>query len=177
MLGTTSAVISAWEKGMYSPEYEKLILLCDNLEVTPNDLICPEKETNTLTEIESQILSAVRNTLPYGQQRVLQDALYQRNQYPADGEYKTKPSPVFLSEDDPDYNMMKEKVTELIELKEQTKYSHEQIVRFLWLAGYDGKVSLFNIKQLFWQKKVPSEELYRYIRAFMTYQYVVAIVE
>lgn len=176
-VGTTNTVVSAWEKDTYYPEFEKFLKLCDCLETTPNDLICPEHEFDVLSKTEEAIINAVRGTLPIGQQHVLEDALYQQQRYPIDQKEKKKSSPVFLTKGDDDYEEMTQRLQELIDLKNKTKFSLEQLTRFLWIAGYDGKLSQFNVQQVFRGTKIPSKRLFNYMKACMEYKYIITIIE
>ena len=67
ILKVSNQTISYWENGKYLPDYELLIPLCKELDITINDLINGEKQSNE--EENKKIIEKIINFLTYLEQQ------------------------------------------------------------------------------------------------------------
>lgn len=184
----TPNIISYWEKGQSRPDVDKLLKLCEVLEVSPNDLldyseIADRNGILVLSPEEIRIIQDIRDLDEKGLEAV-QAVLNKEksrchemnNDSSSPKEYLSVPdeSP-FLEKGDPDYAVMKERCSKLKKLKKKTYHSYEDITRFLWNLGYGDKICIAFVIGVIAGRRVPNEQLYNCIRAYLEDDYHLSI--
>lgn len=180
---SSAAIISNWEKNVNKPDIDKLMRLCITLEVTPNYLLdIYSSEDREISSEEWEIVQDLRDLDEERLQPVLEEIKRQKEiltQWEK-GYRVSSPHeitlPVFLTEKDTDYKRMKALCAYLCVLREEKDIRYEDITRFLWSIGYGENICLANVIGIFKPgRKVPNQQLFTRIEAFLKGQYKIII--
>lgn len=171
----SAAVVSAWESGISQPSTMTTIRnLCTTLNINLYDLFGMQpSEENVLSSYQSEILSKTE---------FLDVPAYQRIMAVIDEEYKRcyassasdiAPSqlnvslPIFLERTDPDYEDIKAKMCILKKSRKKKGFSASSITHFLWMAGFNGYISIAQVCAIFAGVLVPSKQLYNCLYSYI----------
>lgn len=179
----SATVVSNWEKNYNQPDLNKLLSLCEVLQVSPNYLVGyapPDSLSSTdLSQSELELVKRMRLLDERGTATVLQTLQMQEDfvsSYNNDrrdfavAESLDLPSSVFLAASDSKYNTMKKRARDLKPLKKNSYRSFEDITKFLWDLGYGDRICLAYVIQVFNGTKVPCQLLYQHISSYLTHQ-------
>lgn len=174
---STASIISNWETNTNKPDLDKLILLCDALDVSPAYLLDYYTDAVPLSADEKRLVEKYRRVDERGAKDLLAHADYlvqQMENYENDNPDQDIPEisdqiimPVFLTESDEDYPEMKKKCRSLRTLKRNSRKSYLDITKHLWKTGYGEIMCLAYVIQIFGGDRVPSRQLYDHIADFL----------
>ncbi len=174
-LGLTSvSSVSNWEAGVYKPDLDRFIEICQALQVSPGRLLGMSDERIYLSDIEEMLIRRFRLSDAEGQgeimevsQRVMERCGYYSNGKPVEVSF-----PLFILPGDPDYGEIRNGYKELRKMRRKNRVSYEAI--FLHLARlspiYDSHLCIAYIMAIFRGARCPSRELYNRIYAFLATQ-------
>ena len=188
LVGVNSAsTIGNWEAGLATPDYDKLCFLADLFETSIDALMGrPNRDitvqpSNKEQSPEEKLLEkysfcdvighdTIRNCIEYQYLRC--------TTVPSGtGQKKNTANPharLFISADDKDYDIMKEKMVYLKKLRKNARKSCSEITQYLWGCGYGDDICIAYIMDLFgvgFSGRVPSQFLYDDIEAFLKGNY------
>lgn len=173
-------VISTWEADKNCVNTPKLEQLCRIFNKSADYFIFGSTSEIELSSNEYQLLTNFRNCDAIGKDVILSIAGSQKLRCEKDltqkqdnnkqnedcnvTEYVLSAQPIneniFLSKDDSDYTKMKALIPELRQKRKQSFAEDTLVVRLLHYSGYNTKIGLIDLEQLFLGAKVPSKKLY-----------------
>ena len=188
-LGSIST-LGNWETGIASPDFANLCFLADLFKVSTDYLLGRTESVESDSEIDNdykqdssyELLKKYDSCDEIGQGAIEVCINYHFNRCtsvtPAKSHKNKQRKPIkrlFLREDiDDNYSDMQSKMRELKILRKHSKKSYMEITNFLWDCGYGEEICLGYIMDIFGvglNKRVPCEELYNDIEAFLTGTY------
>lgn len=189
----TPSTIGNWESGVATPDYEKLVFLADLYNVSTDyllgraeqpfgeveDDVKPDAPTSKASKIAQEFdfcdedaQLAIENMVHFYYLRSTQEIDSNEGGKTVDTE-KT----LFLDESkDSDYATMKDKLPYLKALRKSAKKSCVDITRYLWKVGYENKISITNVLEIFGtglKQQVPCKELFYDIEMYLKGYYTV----
>lgn len=185
-LGLNNSTISSWENGYSVPDFDNIEALCMALNVFPDELILGKPIEPYFSLDEQRIITLYRATNDVGRRAIMQlaESLVEQSRIDElDFNYlrhqRLNIKELFLKQNDPDYTEMVSLLPELRNLKDSAKplRSHADIADFLRHTGVDDCITEFDIKAIFLSKpkKVPSRQLYLYIKSYLMGEYDVIL--
>ena len=186
----SAGTVGNWESGTAIPDIEKLSLLADMFSVSidylvgrvnDDELASQDTENTNPDELafvkmcrlcDELARDRIKSTIQYEYERCTKEP--ERPKYNRGSRGVQR---LFLSEDiDDDYELMAKKAESLKKLKKATKVGYTDITKYLWHIGYGNEICLAFVHSIFGvglTKKVPSQELYEDIEAFLKEDYFI----
>lgn len=172
---SSPGVISNWEKDLFRPDIDKLMLLCNALDVSVNYLLDYYDHTESFSQEELDLIRKYRQIDERGASEVskfLDMQIQQIKQFDQENENTSDPDirivwPIFLKDTDQLYSQIKKQCAQLRRKKKKSRKSYLDITKHLWEIGYGDAICLGYVIQIFSGDRVPSKQLYQDIADFL----------
>ena len=176
---SSQKVISSWELDHRTPDVDTVISICSILNVSADYLLGIDEEhsADSITTEEQFLLDDYRQLDEDGKE-IVQDCtkkqLERINHRIGDENAKYLKNgmtreDLFLSPEDKDYDLLKEKMKELKKVKKKAMVSYDLLLSLLVLRGYSSHLSIYDLMTLFNGKKVPSKRFYNDMEYVISY--------
>lgn len=183
----STSTIGNWEAGIATPDYDKLCFLADLFETSIDSLM--GRQNRNVAELglnkgqspEGELLEKYNFCDEIGQDAIrncIEHQYLRCTTVPTGtGQKKNTVTPrarMFISEDDKDYDLMKEKMVYLKKLRKNARKSCSEITQYLWGCGYGDDICIAYIMDIFGvglSGRVPNSDLYNDIEAFLKGNY------